>query len=267
MQILNLIRKDKSTIKYEIVKFPDDEPHITLENIDRREKVVVVCRVSNPNDLFILMQVGDILNRQGIIFRIAITYLMSMRMDRVMSFNESYSLKIVADIINNMFPEEVTVLEPHSYKVSSLIDSYYVQIQSPIPKFDNCLYILPDKGARDRYEFPENSTVYCTKVREPGTGKLSGFSIENPEVITNNPDKQLVVIDDLCDGGGTFAGIAAEIRKVDPNRKLSIYVTHMVNPKGISTLSENYDEVYFTNSYKDWQDEILPNNVKVIEVI
>ena len=39
------------------------------------------------------------------------------------------------------------------------------------------------------------------------------------------------------------------------------------NLKGIVTLSENYDEVYFTNSYKDWQNEILPNNVKVIEVI
>lgn len=36
-----------------------------------------------------------------------------------------------------------------------------------------------------------------------------------------------------------------------PDRKLAIYVTHMVNPKGITTLSENYDEVYFTNSYKD----------------
>lgn len=41
----------------------------------------------------------------------------------------------------------------------------------------------------------------------------------------------------------------------------------MVNPKGTVTLSENYDEVYFTNSYKDWQNEILPNNVKVIEVV
>ena len=64
-----------------------------------------------------------------------------------------------------------------------------------------------------------------------------------------------------------FAGIATEIRKVAPDRKLSIYVTHMVNPKGIITLSENYDEVYFTNSYKDWQNEILPKNVKVIEVV
>lgn len=48
---------------------------------------------------------------------------------------------------------------------------------------------------------------------------------------------------------------------------LTIYVTHMVNPKGITTLSENYKEVYFTNSYKDWNKETLPDNVKVIEIV
>lgn len=32
-------------------------------------------------------------------------------------------------------------------------------------------------------------------------------------------------------------------------------------------VSENYKEVYFTNSYRDWGREALPDNVKVIEVV
>lgn len=52
-----------------------------------------------------------------------------------------------------------------------------------------------------------------------------------------------------------------------PDRERHIYVTHMVNPKGITTLSENYKKVYFTNSYKDWDNEVLPNNVEVIKVV
>lgn len=28
-----------------------------------------------------------------------------------------------------------------------------------------------------------------------------------------------------------------------------------------------YKEVYFTNSYKDWNKETLPDNVKVIEIV
>ncbi len=70
----------------------------------------------------------------------------------------------------------------------------------------------------------------------------------------------------MC-AGGTFVGIANKIREVNPDRKLAIYVTHMVNPKGITTLSENYDEVYFTNSYKDWDKSDLPDNVRIIKVI
>lgn len=82
--------------------------------------------------------------------------------------------------------------------------------------------------------------TWC-QVNGEKTGQLSGFKIENPEVIEENQDLPLVVIDDLCDGGGTF--------------------------KGIATLSENYKEVYFTNSYRDWGREALPDNVKVIEVV
>lgn len=57
------------------------------------------------------------------------------------------------------------------------------------------------------------------------------------------------------------------ITEVYPTGDRAIYVTHMVNPKGIATLSENYKEVYFTNSYRDWGREALPDNVKVIEVV
>ena len=74
--------------KYRVIQFPDGEPHIILENIDRKDDLSVTCRVCNPTDLFILMQVGDILNRQGVSFILHITYLMSMRMDRVMSYDE-----------------------------------------------------------------------------------------------------------------------------------------------------------------------------------
>ncbi len=88
--------------------------------------------------------------------------------------------------------------------------------------------------------------LICNKTRNPDTGKLEGFHIENPELLQDEDFKDfpLVVMDDLCDAGGTFVGIANKIREVNPDRKLAIYVTHMVNPKGITTLSENYDEVY-----------------------
>lgn len=213
------------------------------------------------------MQVGDILNRQGILFGLDIVYLMSMRMDRVISYDESFSLSVVTQVINDMFPQAVHVLEPHSHKVQDLVDEYWGDIATPMPDFEGYLKVYPDKGALQRYGGDPNSDVICSKVRDPKTGQLSGFKIENPEVIEKNVNLPFVVIDDLCDGGGTFKGIAQLLGFHYPDRERTIYVTHMVNPKGITTLSENYKEVYFTNSYKDWNNEILPNNVKVIEIV
>ncbi len=100
----------------------------------------------------------------------------------------------------------------------------------------------------------------------PTTGKLEGFKVTNPEVILNST-KPLLIVDDLCDGGGTFCGIAAEIRKVRSDVKLNIFVTHMVNHKGIENLSKTFDQVYFTNSYYDWESGYKVNGMKFPENI
>lgn len=264
MQTLNLIDYRKSDIKYQLINFPDGEPHIKLGEINRKHSVTVHCRICNPNDLFILLQIGDILNRQGVVFSLHIYYLMSMRMDRVITFEESFSLKVIADLINSMNPLRVLILEPHSEVVFKLIENCSM-ITPPKVDFNNYLQVFPDEGAMLRYRGDKKLHVICNKVRDPQTGYLTGFEILNPEVIENNPDKPFMVIDDLCDGGGTFAGIASLLNEY--NRKKSIYVTHMVNPKGIKTLSDNYDQVLFTNSYKNWSEEIIPNNVTVFSVI
>lgn len=269
MQVLNLIRPEKSNITYNITTFPDGEPHIVLGDINRKDSVTVVCRIANPNDLYILLQVADILSRHEVIFTLQIYYLMSMRMDRVISFNESFSLKVVANLINSMGAESVHVLEPHSGKVQDLIDKYWGDMFMQMPNFTGYIPVFPDAGAVERHEYMGEHTLICSKTRNPETGKLEGFSIENPELLEDEEliGMPLVVIDDLCDAGGTFAGVASKIREINPNRRLAIFVTHMVNSKGITTLSENYDEVYFTNSYFNWEELELPDNVSVIKVV
>ena len=76
-----------------------------------------------------------------------------------------------------------------------------------------------------------------------------------------------VVIDSLCDDGKTFASVASILKEIAPKRGLAIFVTHMVNPKGIATLVDNYNEVYFTNSYFNWENLELPEKVSVIKVV
>lgn len=269
MKELNLINMTKGDLNYNIIAFPDGEKSIIIDEFNRKEMVRVVCRIANAEDLFILAQVGDILNRQGVEFSIMITYLMSARMDRVISYNQAFSLKVVADIINSLNPMEVELLEPHSLRAVKLIKNCRFSLIN-IASVPTDVICLPDAGALERYrpqleQYPKDKwpvILLCEKERDPETGKLTGFKVLNPEVYESG---SITVIDDLCDGGGTFAGIAQELRKIAPDAKLGIYVTHMVNPKGIKTLAENYDEVQFSDSYKNWGAEDLPENVKMIQ--
>lgn len=268
-QSINLVNREDSTVSYEILSFPDGEKHIVLGDIDRKKSVLVISRITNADDLFILAQVGDILNRHGVEFYLLIPYLMGARMDRVIDFNQAFSLKIVADVINSMNPVKVEIIEPHSLRAVKLIKHCQCSMLN-IMSHPSDNYCFPDAGAMERYQpqlqqIPSENQptiIICEKVRDSKTGKLSGFKVTNPEVYKGGA---ICVVDDLCDGGGTFAGIAKELRKIAPDARLMIHVTHMVNPKGIRTLSENYDKVYFTDSYKDWSVEELPENVSFIK--
>lgn len=82
------------------------------------------------------------------------------------------------------------------------------------------------------------------------TGKIVSIKIKNPEALTGEP---LLIQDDLCDKGGTFIGLAEAVKEINPEADINIFVCHMVNPKGIKNLSETFNHVWFTNSYKDWE--------------
>lgn len=278
MQIINLINKDKGDIVYDIINFSDGEKHIKfITEINRKDSVKVICRITSMDELFILMQVGDILNRMEVEWALVITYLMGMRMDRVMSFNEAFSLKIVAKTINDMHPDAVFVVEPHSDRTLKLINNstplmnHFAEAAMTDPEH-NYMIVFPDAGAKLRYgEALENKVpmMTCHKKRDPATGKLSGFGIDNPEVLNEYPEcNAFFVIDDLCDGGGTFCGIADQLKVLRPDFHRTLAITHAVAARGIYKVMDYYNDLFITNSYADWgNDQFVASNSDRIFVL
>ncbi len=280
MQILNLINQNLSDISYTITRFPDGELHITLGEFSHKDYIEVACRITNEKDLFLLMQVADIINRHEVRWNLNIYYLMGMRIDRVMDFNRPFTAKIVCNIIDSLNPNLVSIVDPHSEEYGYLLKS---ASKAPIENeqykalhpywnivFKNYLVVFPDKGAYKRYG-PREGHVVANKIRNITTGKIEKIEIINPDLFSNN-SKPIMVVDDLCDAGGTFIGLAEEIRKYT-DKEINIFVTHMVNSKGIENLSKNYHNVYFTNSYCDWKQSYevnglrFPKNITQINII
>jgi ribose-phosphate pyrophosphokinase len=80
------------------------------------------------------------------------------------------------------------------------------------------------------------------------TGKLSGFKVFAESLA----GKTCFIVDDICDGGGTFIGVAEELRKLNAV-KIILVISHGIFSKGLSL--QNVDEIYCTNSYKEIQEE------------
>ena len=260
---MNIIDFTKG-IGYEIIRFPDGEVHLQLKELNRKERVKITMRICNAEDLFILMQLSDILQRQAVeVDSFTIPYLMSARCDRVFSFDRPFSLKIVADVINSLNAGSVTILEPHSSRVYDLINNCDYVFPEVTLGIDSTL-CFPDKGAQERYGkiFKANS-ILCEKVRDINTGQLKDFKVVNPQVFKGG---EITVLDDLCDGGGTFIGLAPKLRELNPT-KLRLVVTHAVQLEGIKRVAAVYDEVMISNTYTDWEAEKLPKNVIVYPII
>jgi len=239
--------------------FPDGQQHIKLtpEHLDD-STVDVSYAIRNAADLFSLMQVAEILKHNNRPSRLNIKYLMGDRMERRISNLEPATLTVVCNMINMAFPDSpVRVFCPHSDAASFLLKNYDDDRQQERNFFhwvnkqrqNDVDVILPDAGAGKRwhnymnqYAFNNRRKVECSKQRDMSTGQLSGFGCPH-EV-----KEHCVIVDDLCDGGGTFCGLAVKLRE-NGAKTVDLAVCHGIFSKGYRL--EGIDHIFTTNSYQD----------------
>lgn len=261
MKSINLI--NDSEVKYKITRFPDGEPHFTfLEELDHKEDYLVICRITSAEDLFILLQINDILSRHEIVWGLYIPYLMSMRMDRVMDFNRPFTLKIVCGILNSMSYNHIFTMSPHSDIIRNFLGDRYCCLEFITSKHvSDSIIVFPDKGSVDRYYWRANYIVF-NKERDLETGKIKNFFLAEVNIKSNS--QIFTFVDDLCDGGGTFLGELKILKEKYPNGEFNIVVCHAVNLEGLKKLCDNFDHVTVSNSFNDF--DYKRDNLTVIDV-
>lgn len=266
-KILNLIKPALSDIPYHINKYPDGHKHIVLEDCEwnKDSYLNVITRISSMDDLFILRQVDNILWHENIrISELVITYLLTARCDRRFSLGEAIDRDIVAMDLYSLHADRIVFYDLHS-EPDILTRNYRMENLAVIKdnfELENYNICFPDKGACDRYAHlcPQYNLV-GEKHRKP-----DGISITVNSIKPLDIDKPILVIDDLCDGGGTFVALANELNELCPKYKREIWVTHAIQKSGIRLLAAKYDKVYITNSYTDWASDEFSDNVTVYDV-
>ena len=217
---------------------------------------MITTRVRSFNDLGLVLAANDALRRMGIEkISLLLPYFPAARQDRVMVAGEPLTVKIYADILNAAQFEQVFILDPHSEVTPALLNNVKVisnhqLVQKALENETDYLLVAPDGGAIKKgnqlSQFLGGRTVIqCGKTRNVATGVLNSFKVFAEDLA----GKTCVIVDDICDGGSTFLGLAKELKAKNAG-KLILVVTHGIFSKGVQDLSAIFSKIYCSDAFQ-----------------
>ncbi len=249
--------------------YPAGEPHIKLKEdveewtMGKDDQIFVVANVRDYNGLAKVWLADKLLKDFKREVTFVLPYLPFARHDRPNDVFDTSPLQAVSHILDGV--DYITVdlhsdaLGVNQFHQSEIVDLLY----RPAGLFDsNPVFVIPDAGATKKaYSWikPGQPVVQAIKKRDPQTGKLSGFQIIDPTGLVYMAP--CVIVDDICDGGGTFIGLAEELEKKNA-RELRLAVTHGLFTKGLTDLFKHFDMIYTLNIYNKYRT----NKVKYLNL-
>lgn len=240
----------KSNEVFEIMRYPAGEPHVSVvpDNLLDPESSII-WEAYSFDDLGLMMTAWRALRRlYGFSPKFVVPYFPFGRHDRRRDKWDSNPLQQAFDIVQPMLDRnDLITIDPHS-DVSGIIPHIgqreVVQAFIEADAFSHSpTIVIPDKGATAKtygwIDLLGKSTpvVQGHKDRDPFTGQLTGFGVD-PGVLTNR--MHVAIVDDICDGGGTFLGLLEAIRE-DADGGARLLVTHGLFTKGIEDLYKRFE--------------------------
>jgi ribose-phosphate pyrophosphokinase len=201
-----------------------------------------------------------------------IPYLPGARQDRMNDVGDFlFAAKSIANEINARKFNTVICFDPHSDVMPALIDNCHViRVDGIGLKFSGCYdgVVAPDAGAAKRAEAIAKTisvpviNAWKTRNIADGHSTITGFGIE-----PINGVQKLLIVDDICDGGGTFIGLADHIKTFGQSYEIEVdlYVSHGLFTKGQADLFDRFNNIITTDSTDPRHHAVL--DVEVIPVV
>jgi ribose-phosphate pyrophosphokinase len=255
-------------IKHETFKFSGGEQHIKIlinnEAIDplSGETVIIIADTSSSDGIMQILLAHDAIKRLGARkIRLLISYIPYARQDKVMVTGEPLSIKVFTELINNCKFDEVLLFDPHSDVAPALLNNCNITSNHKFildcarvihdKGYDRPLLVSPDSGAYKKIFKLAEATEYkgeivlCNKARDLNNGKILSYTVDKDDL----KRQDCLIVDDICDGGGTFLLMAEELRKKNCG-KIYLAVTHGIFSKGTDIITDKFDLVFTTDSFK-----------------
>lgn len=244
--------------KIQTTIFSGGECQVRLAQHIDQGPVSITANLFNANDIMELLLCIDALKRinPNVIVNLTIPYFPYARQDRVCHPGEALSAKVMADLINNLECQSVSIVDPHSDVTPALIKNCIVTKLADIVTNSSLKGIItknklqlvsPDAGAEKKVHAVYKKLLKdeikvesftATKIRNPESGEIT-----DSQIYGDITGKNLIILDDICDGGRTFVELAKTLKKKGAC-DLYLYVTHGIFSKGLSELDQYFNKIY-----------------------
>lgn len=278
-------------IEFKQLMMPGGEPFVELPYGEVVGQCLMVdARVGSMDDWGILLATLDALHRIPLPQKVLLflPYFPGARGDRVLTGDGT---ALAAQMYQRMLDlydlHRVVILDPHSdvtpallghnvttLSISDVVGSlralgpagpvWFAEDHQTYPTWD--AVICPDQGAEKRtaaaaQRLGIERVISARKHRDMSTGVLGNFEVDDlgPAIPIENVRPgghsaragRFLIVDDICDGGGTFQGLARAIRQQGRNHRdcqIDLFVSHGIFSRGVDALTE-INHVYCTDSF------------------
>lgn len=239
--------------------FSGGEIQVKLPELIASERVILTWKPTKPDHIFLLALTVNALREAGILdIDLDVLYLPYARQDRVCSPGEAFSLKVICQFLDALDVSAIRLYDVHNepltfeYLPNNFVwhwEAHDILARYPILNaFDlsDTVLCAPDMGAYERVNklakhFDTQTPVYLEKNRNPNDGKIT--SLYFPPHNRSVSSYDVLIVDDICDGGATFL-MAADTLKAQGANELFLYVTHGIFSKGLDELCKYFKHIY-----------------------
>ncbi len=266
---------DMRLTRSEVKTFADQEIFVRIDENVRGEDVFIIQSTSYPanDNLMQLLIMMDALRRASARRITAVVpYFGYARQDRKTDGRTPISAKLVANLISSAGADRVLTVDLHAGQIQGFFDiptdnlfGGPVMIDDIRERFgrDKIVMVSPDVGGVVRARALANklnADLAIVDKRRPEAGKSEVMNI-----IGEVKGARCIMLDDICDSGGTLANAAAALKEQGAV-SVSAYVTHgVLSGNAVQRIEKSVlDELVMTDTIQPSADALKSSKIRVL---
>ena len=263
--------------KAEIKNFADDEIFVRINENVRGEDVFLIQSTSKPandNLMELLIAIDALARASADRITAVIPYFGYARQDRKTDGRTPISAKLVANLISTAGADRVLTMDLHAGQIQGFFDVPTDNLVAmPVIEDDirtthngaDLMVVSPDVGGVVRARNLANRLgcdLAIVDKRRPEAGKSEVMNI-----IGDVTDRRCILVDDICDSGGTLVNAAKALKDAGATG-VSAYVTHgVLSNNAVKRIEDSVmEEIVICDTIRPTEEDFKSGSLRVLSV-